>query len=212
MRHCLEGHVNRALLLPLLDLILLFLGWLLRSSRLLFLVLGRLFSTVCSRGTFVILLFLCLRFGLRLGSALRLDWDLLLLGPAFRHLDALKLWNLIGIVLDADGQLGRASLNVGLGALATTDFVLCNRLRQTVHNLIALTVVNLERTVTILVIELELLDDGELLTNIKEVAVLFGILGRSSLWVLELIIHGHGDAVVIVHRESLHVEVRGEHG
>ena len=123
MRDSLESHIGSALLLTSFELELLLLwGW--NFSFL-------LFSSRRSISGSISLLFL-LGGGGRLGSTV-LNRDLLLLGPMFSHLDALKLWDLVDVVLDADGEFGEAAWHFSVSSLAPTDVILSDSLGKTSH-------------------------------------------------------------------------------
>ena len=62
------------------------------------------------------------------------------------------------------------------------------------------------------VIKLQLLNEGELLADREEIAVLFRFLWLSSFGILECVLEGDGQIIVVVHREGLHIEVRSHHG
>ena len=57
----------------------------------------------------------------------------------------------------------------------------------------------------------ELLHERELLALVEDVAVLLGFLFLTRFGVGELVFDGHGQVVVVVHREGLHIEVRSHH-
>ena len=128
------------------------------------------------------------------------------------HLDALEHGDLIDIILYPDAELGRAAWYISLGALSTADVVLSDRRGQSRQDLRLVAVVDLELEQALLVVEFELLHERELLTQLEEVAVLFGLLGLVSLGVRELVVHIDWIVVVVIHREVLHGEVRRDHG
>ena len=127
------------------------------------------------------------------------------------HFDALENGDLVDIILDPDAELGRTAWYIGLGALSTADVVLCDRSGQSLQDLRLVAVVDLEGEQPLLVIEFELLNERELLPQLEEVAVLFGLLGLVGLGVHELVVHIDWHVVVIVHGEVLHREVRRDH-
>lgn len=63
-----------------------------------------------------------------------------------------------------------------------------------------------------LVVELELLNEWELLAELKEVVVLLRLLGLVRDNVCELVVYIDWHVVVVVHRKLLHVEMRSHHG
>ena len=56
------------------------------------------------------------------------------------------------------------------------------------------------------------MNERELLADSKEIAILFRFLWLSSFGVLKCVLEGDGQIIVVVHRESLYIEVRSHHG
>ena len=131
MRDGLERNIDRFLLLPGLNLVLLLLrggglGLFFRG----FLVLGRLTRclslSTCGRCVASLSLFLRRSFRFGFGSSRCLDGDLLFFGPVLTHFDAFEDGDLVDVVLNTDAELGCAAWHISLGALATTDVIASN--------------------------------------------------------------------------------------
>lgn len=155
-----ERHVDGALLLPDLSLVLLFLrhGWGGLLGRSLLTLSGLL--TISGGG-----LWLLLRGG-GLHATCGLDGDLLLLGPELGQLDLVQLRDRADVISDVEVELGGGAWDVRPRALASTDLVLGDCVGQAVEELGALVVVDGEAHVALLVVEFERLDDRELLPRL----------------------------------------------
>ena len=195
MGNGLEGHFGGALLLASLNLVLLFFSN------------CRFRSGGCGISVFLIL------FLLRSGNGFRssLNGNFLFLFPHLRHLNQLKLGNLVDVVFDANAELSFGARVVSSSAFALADIVLCDRGGKTSHEAGVLTVVDGQRKAAFLVVEVKLLHEREFLAYLEEVWVCLHFL-LSSIFSFELVIKGDGQVVVVVHDERLHSEVRGDHG
>jgi len=204
----LERHIRGALLLTSFHLILLLLGdWSL--SFLLF------FSRCCSIfSTTLLLIFLLILGGDDRRGSTGLNRNFLLLGPMFSHFDALKFWDLVDVVLDADSKLSKAAWHISVRSLAFTDVILGDRLWKTGHEggSSRLVIADRQRHLSFLVVEFKGLDERELLAEREEVLVHLWLLSLIGDWVRELIVDRDWQVVVIVHRKRLNREVGGHHG
>lgn len=160
-------------------------------------------------GSFSLLL-LFLWLGCRLATR-SLHGDLLFLSPELGHFDLLEKWDSINIVLDANSEFGGGCRVISFRSLAGTDIILCDCIRETIHERSALAVVDLESKASYLVIEFELLYEWELLTDLEEVCIVLSRLGLTRLRILELVVDSDWQVIVIVHSEVLHCEMRSHH-
>ena len=206
VRNSLECHIDSSFLLTLLNFKFLLLCW-----RWLF------WSLLLFSGCSLTLSSWRVGLGFLLGgsgldTASRLDGDFLLLSPVLGHFNTIKSGNLIDVILDPDAEFGCAAWYISLGAFATSNVVLGDRLGKTLQKLSLVTVVDLELHETLLVVEFELLHKRELLSKIEEVTIFFRFFCLVGLWVSKLVVHIDWHVVVIVHCECLHIEVRSHHG
>ena len=88
---------------------------------------------------------------------------------------------MIYIVFNANAKFGCRAWHICLGTFATTNLVLCDCGGQTSQELCIFMVVDLDGDLALFVVEFELLYKRELLSFIEEFAVLFGLLGFTSL-------------------------------
>lgn len=125
MGNSLKRHVSSAFLITHLNLKLLLLwdDW---SFRLFLFFSRRLLSV--SRCGISLSLLLFLRSG-GLGTSTGLYGNFFFFLPRFSEFDALKLWNLVNIVFNADRKLGFGARYLSLGSLALADIVLGDRIR-----------------------------------------------------------------------------------
>ena len=125
VRNSLECHIDSSFLLTLLNFKFLLLCW-----RWLF------WSLLLFSGCSLTLSSWRVGLGFLLGgsgldTASRLDGDFLLLSPVLGHFNTIKSGNLIDVILDPDAEFGCAAWYISLGAFATSNVVLGDRLGKT---------------------------------------------------------------------------------
>jgi len=117
------------------------------------------------------------------------------------------------VVPDADGQLSLAStLDICLLFFTLCDLVLGNSVGKASKKSSLcgrLVVVDGECHISLFVVEGEVASHWELLTYVEELRIVFWF---SLLVFGEAVLDGNWECVVVIELESLHAEIRGQHG